>query len=76
MKVITQGEYFGENSLLFKSTRSATIESINYCTLAQLHTEHLRHMFDISPELHASMKERALSLYYDEWIEFKCYLLR
>ena len=76
VKKLSQGEYFGEVALIFGSLRSSNVESINYCTLANLRREYFDKMLLLSPEIHNSIKERALKHYNDEWIYFKCILLQ
>ena len=56
--------------------RSANIDSINYCTLAHLSNVYFNKLCDICPELITSIKERALSTYADDWIQFKSMLLQ
>ena len=75
VKKLIQGDYFGEVSLIFGSLRSSNVESINYCTLANLSSEYFNKMLRFSPEIQTSIKKRALNLYNDEWIQFKCILL-
>lgn len=71
-----QGDYFGEIAVLFGTTRSSNIDSLNYCTLAHLSSQYLQKLANICPELYESLKERALETYCDDWIEFKTVLLQ
>ena len=46
-----QGAYFGEIAVIFGSTRTANIDSINYCTLAHISNDYLKKLCNISPEV-------------------------
>lgn len=51
-----QGDYFGEIAVIFGSDRTASIESINYCTLAHLSIEHFKELCRVCPEVYTSIK--------------------
>ena len=73
---LVQGDYFGENAVIFGSSRSANIESINYCTLAHLSVENFNKLCHFCPDVYLDMKQKALTSYNDEWIQFKITLLK
>ena len=72
---------FGEISLIFSiiaghiCARTATVQSQNYCTMANLELENFLELWNYSPDIFHSIKSKALS-YRDEWIQFKVKLLK
>ena len=76
VKELHQGDYFGEIAVIFGSARSSNVDSINYCTLAHLHKEHFKKMWNICPEMYTNLKENALQNYNDDWMQFKTVLLQ
>ena len=71
-----QGDYFGEIAVIFGSVRSSNVDSLNYCTIANIDGECLRKLCNMSPEIYTNMKSRALKVYNDDWIQFKIVLLK
>ena len=63
---IHQGDYFGEIAIIFGSLRSANIDSLNYCTLANLNNVYFNKLCALCLEIKASIKNRALETYYDD----------
>lgn len=73
--ILTDGEYFGEISLIYNCPRTATVSSLTYGTLAVLSLacfNELSYKFsDLVPEL-----TQGVSQYHDEDTLFKEYCLR
>ena len=63
---MSSGQYFGEISIIFGSNRTSEVQSITYVTLASLSAQNFQKIWDYSPDLYESFKERAFN-YDDEW---------
>ena len=74
VRELKQGDYFGEVSLLYSTTRTATVKSSNYCTLAQLNRKSFADLCNNYPEIMFKMKQRVLK-YDDPWKKFKTAVL-
>lgn len=71
---LERGSYFGEVAVIFGSKRTANVQSVSYCTLAKLNSEHFDKLWQYSPDIFMSIKEQILA-YDDPWIKFKEVLL-
>lgn len=72
-----KGDYFGEVGLLFGVSRTATVRSTNYCTMATLAKSSLMELFYRFPGIYSEMWEAALDYdNMDKWKEFKILLLK
>jgi CRP-like cAMP-binding protein len=63
------GSQFGEVSLISSCKRTATVECLNYCILAQLSSLHFKEMCKLFPDVLKKMKEKR-STYNDMWKQF------
>ena len=68
-RILEKGEYFGEISLLKNTARTATVQSKNYITLAELDNEYFRALCHQYPSIKQAM-ERKIMKYSDKWKNF------
>ena len=71
---LSQGDYFGEISLITDSNRTATVKSHNYCTLACLSKNTFYELCQNFPDILVKLKKKALE-YNDPWKKFKIKML-
>jgi CRP-like cAMP-binding protein len=67
---LSQGEYFGEISLLTDQCRTASVKSQNYCTLACINKETFSEVCKNFPEIMWKMKKKCNN-YQDPWKKMK-----
>lgn len=65
-RVLTQGDHFGEISILYNCPRTATILSQGYCTFARLPLENYKRLVSEVPELETELKSYVLQMYNDD----------
>jgi len=56
VRLLDQAEYFGELALINQSTRTATVKSQNYCTLACLNKTVIFDLLQNFPDILIKMK--------------------
>ena len=69
-----QGDYFGEIALLTHTTRTATVKSSNYCTMASLSKEVFYDLCNRFTDIFLKLKLKGIQ-YNDQWKRFKLKLL-
>ena len=72
---LSQGDYFGEVSILTDTPRTASVKSSNYCTMACIHKRVFFELCNSFPDILIKMKKKALQ-YKDPWKEFKLTVLK
>jgi CPA1 family monovalent cation:H+ antiporter len=68
-RLLTEGDHFGEISLIYKCKRSATVVSRNYNTMARLNYSRYRELINEFPKFNRYLKAN-LFLYNDPRKEF------
>ena len=66
---------FGEVSLLYNTQRTASVHSLNYCTIAAINSKSWADISEVYPDVITRMKRHARS-YRDPWKTFLKRLLR
>jgi len=66
VKILPPGSHFGEICLITNSRRTASVKSLNYCTIAQLDRDHFKEITKQHPEVITKMKE-GLREYQDNY---------
>lgn len=72
--LLQHGDYFGENSLIYRCLTTAQITTITYCVCAKLERSKFDKLQYYAPDAYYNMIEATLK-YDDEWIQFKIKLL-
>lgn len=75
VKTMKTGDYFGEIALLMDSYRTASVVSVNYCTLGELKLENL-HSLTVNFPIFRSILFNQISLYDDSVHLFKISALK
>ena len=70
-----EGEVFGEIALLYRTNRTASVHSLNYCTIAAINSQSLADISEVYPSIITRMKRQARK-YRDPWKAFLRRLLR
>lgn len=69
VKYLKPGEYFGEIALVYETTRTASVSSLNYCNIAVLSAKHYKILVQSYQSMATFLKKRTLS-YADHWKVF------
>ena len=75
VKTMKTGDYFGEIALLMDSYRTASVVSVNYCTLGELNLENL-HSLTVNFPIFRSILFNQINLYDDSVHLFKISALK
>lgn len=76
IRVLNEGDHFGEIGLIFKCQRSASVVCRNYNTLARLQSARYRELVAEYPEYEECMKEYIRTKYKDDKIIFLIEMLK
>ena len=69
-RILDEGEHFGEISLIYRCSRSATVVSRNYNTLAKLDYQNFTSLMIEYPEYEKLLKNYILTTYNDSKTKF------
>ena len=72
---LVPGDYFGEISLIYGCTATATVQSVTYSICAQLAQNQFDKLKDLAMDAHDIIVEKTFD-YNDKWIQFKVKLLQ
>lgn len=70
IRVLAEGDHFGEVALLYRCKRSASVISRNYNTLANMEDERFRELIAEYPEYEIKLKQHVRQNYKDPKIKF------
>ena len=70
IKILGEGDHFGEIALIYKCKRSATVISSNYNTFARILKPRFREVISEFPEYEQCLKANAIKNYRDKKIQF------
>jgi CRP-like cAMP-binding protein len=70
VRLLVEGDHFGEISLIYKCKRSASVISRNYNTLAKITSNRYRELVAEYPEYEIELKKYVRETYNDPKIQF------
>ena len=70
IRILKEGDHFGEIALLYNCKRSATVESGNYNTLAKIQKPRFRELLSEYPEYETCLKQHIIEQYKDPKTKF------
>mmetsp|Transcript_26614 Transcript_26614/g.47861 ORF Transcript_26614/g.47861 Transcript_26614/m.47861 type:complete len:855 (-) Transcript_26614:1837-4401(-) len=69
IRYLKKGQFFGEVAIIFDTTRTATVSTLNYCNIAALNAKSLKSLVQAFPKLTQILKN-ATYTYVDHWKVF------
>ena len=76
LRLLVEGDHFGELALIYRCRRTASVVSRNYNTLARMTAHRFRELAAEYPEYESSLKEHIMAKYRDPRIQFQLAMLQ